>query len=81
MLMGRIRCPETSVRNYHYWLRKNHVERTSQHRKKLRFHTDRRFGGRHKWTKRASEKEIPISPWRKENLWYACRNLLLSCGA
>jgi hypothetical protein len=25
--MGPIRCPETSVRDYHYWLRKNPKER------------------------------------------------------
>jgi hypothetical protein len=79
--MGPIRCPETSVRNYHYSLRNNPGERTSQHRKKLRFHMDRRLGGRHKWTKRASEWEILIKPWRKKNLRYACRSLLLSCGA
>jgi hypothetical protein len=79
--MGPIRCPEISVRNYHYSLRNSPEERTSQRTKKLRFHMDGSFGGRHKWTKRASEKEIPISPWRKENLWHACRSLLLSCGA
>ena len=30
--MGTIRCPETSVRNYHYSLRNNPEERTFQHR-------------------------------------------------
>jgi len=63
--MGPIRCPETSVINYHYSLRNNPEEHTSQHRKKHRFHMDRRFGGRHKWTKRASEREILKGPGGK----------------
>jgi hypothetical protein len=28
---GRVGCPETSVRNYHYSLRNNPEERSSQH--------------------------------------------------
>jgi len=28
--MGPIGCPETSVRNYHYWLRNNPEERRAQ---------------------------------------------------
>jgi hypothetical protein len=29
MVMGPIGCPETSVRNYRYWLRNNTEERSS----------------------------------------------------
>ena len=34
--MGPIGCPDTSVRNYHYSLRNNSEERSSQDRRKVR---------------------------------------------